>query len=266
MNLVALNPASLVLGQPLPFALRGTDGTLLASKGYVLLRDEMDSLLARGVQFCVDIEESEESHRAYLAQLQRMLISDQPLGEIASMKIEGAAHAQTARVREGPVDWPELQWTTTQLLSNPHASDFGARFLALHAEVARAALHASDATLLTLILRSSDETRVYSATHVLLVASVCMLVARDGLHWSAEQTARAGRAALSMNISMTELQDRLAQQSAPLSAAQIAQIQGKLRQIHLEAHLQQRAVLSAEQVTQYVKLRGYDAGGHDHHH
>ena len=85
MNLIALNPASLILGQPLPFALRGTDGSLLAHKGYVLRRDEIDGLLGRGVQLCVDIEESEESHRAYLAQLQQMLISDQPLGEIASM-------------------------------------------------------------------------------------------------------------------------------------------------------------------------------------
>lgn len=225
MNLIALNPASLILGQPLPFALRGTDGSLLAHKGYVLRRDEIDGLLGRGVQLCVDIEESEESHRAYLAQLQQMLISDQPLGEIASMKIDGAAHPQAGRARQGPVDWPNLQWTTTQLLSNPSAADFGGRFLALHTEVARAALHTPDATLLTLILRSSDETRVYSATHVLLVASVCMLVARDGLHWSAEQAARAGRVALSMNISMTELQDRLAQQSAPLSGGQIAQIQ-----------------------------------------
>src|SRR5690606_6445900 len=36
MNLVSLDPHSLVLGQPLPFALRGTDGTLLANRGYVL--------------------------------------------------------------------------------------------------------------------------------------------------------------------------------------------------------------------------------------
>ena len=54
--------------------------------------------------------------------------------------------------------------------------------------------------------------------------------------------------------------------SLQASLAQIAQIQGKLRQTHLAAHLQQIDVLSAEQVTLYVKLRGYDAGGHDHHH
>ena len=239
MNLVALNPESLVLGQPLPFALRGTDGTLLATKGYVLRKqDEVDLLVERGVQLCVDIEESGDSYRAYLAQLQQMLISDTSLGEIAAMKIDGSAHASATRPREGPVDWPELQWSTTQLLSSPNAADFSTRFVALQREVARACLQAPDATLLALIQRSSDETRIYSATHALLVASVCMLVARDGLRWGAAQVARTGQVALSMNISMTELQDRLAQQSAPLSAAQIAQIQD-----HAERSANQLAAL-----------------------
>ena len=59
---------------------------------------------------------------------------------------------------------------------------------------------------------------------------------------------------------------QVTESSLQTSLAQIAQIQGKLRQTHLAAHLQQIGVLSAEQVTLYVKLRGYDAGAHDHHH
>ncbi|MGP1630710.1 MAG: HD-GYP domain-containing protein, partial [Giesbergeria sp.] len=226
MNLVTLNPASLVLGQPLPFSLRGTDGLLLASKGHILRKqDELDLLVERGVQLCVDTDESGESFRAYRAQLQQMLISDTSLGEIAAMKIDSAAPAATARVREGPVDWPGIQWSTSQLLGSPNAADFAPRFLALQREVTRASLQTPDATLLTLIQRSSDETRIYSATHVLLVACVSMLVARDGLHWNMAQVERTGRVALTMNISMTDLQDRLAQQSAPLTGAQIALIQ-----------------------------------------
>lgn len=226
MNLIALNPASIALGQPLPFALRGRDGALLAQKGFVVRkREDLDVLLARGVELCVDTDESGQSHRAYLAQLQNMLLSDQPLGEIAAMQIDGGGLAAAGRERDGPVDWPDLQWSATQLLTSPGLADFGARFLELHAEVGRGCLGAPDATLLSLIQRSSDELRIYSATHALLVASVCMLVARDGLGWDAEKVARAGRVALSMNIAMTELQDRLAQQSAPLSAEQIVQVQ-----------------------------------------
>ena len=91
MHLVALNIDTIQLGQPLPFALRGADGALLAQKGYVIRnRAELEILLARGVKLCVDTDESGDSHRAYLAQLQKMLLSETSLGQIASMKIAAA--------------------------------------------------------------------------------------------------------------------------------------------------------------------------------
>jgi Spy/CpxP family protein refolding chaperone len=45
-----------------------------------------------------------------------------------------------------------------------------------------------------------------------------------------------------------------------------ARIEGDLRRAHLEAHLDQAALLDDEQVARYVRLRGYDRGGHEHHH
>ena len=51
MNLIALNPDSLAFGQPLPFAVRGADGVLLASKGFVIRkREDLDAMLERGTQ------------------------------------------------------------------------------------------------------------------------------------------------------------------------------------------------------------------------
>src|SRR5215470_6195143 len=49
--------------------------------------------------------------------------------------------------------------------------------------------------------------------------------------------------------------------------ARIAELEGKLRAIHLAAHLATRAVLTEDQVRQYDMLRGYAAGstGHEHH-
>ena len=47
--------------------------------------------------------------------------------------------------------------------------------------------------------------------------------------------------------------DRL---SAEISA--VGDLQARLRAVHLVAHLETRAILSAEQVAQYNKLRGYD--------
>ena len=227
MNLVHLNIESIQLGHPLPFVLRGADGVLLAQKGYVIrTRDELASLVARGRELCVDTDESGDSHRAYLAQLQRMLIADTNLGEIAAMQMT-AADDPAGRGRGGKLqaDWPELQLRATQLLRSPSPSDFGGRFQALHDELARHCEQTPDATLLALIYLSAQETRMYSATHALLVGSVCMVVAREMLRWPEAEVQRLGRAAFSMNIAMTELQDQLAQQTHPLTAEQIAAVE-----------------------------------------
>ena len=45
--------------------------------------------------------------------------------------------------------------------------------------------------------------------------------------------------------------------------AEIGEVEGRLRSLHLEAHVRTRAILSAEQVVRYDRLRGY-AGGNGH--
>ncbi|NMM81961.1 phosphohydrolase [Acidovorax sp. SRB_14] len=227
MNLLPLNIDSLQLGQPLPFVLRGASGAVLAHKGYVIrTRAELDALVRRGVDLCVDTDESGDSHRAYLAQLQRMLLSQKPLGQIASMQMAATAQAASAAPGQGLPDWPELQLRATQLLRSPQLGDFGARFTALHACLAQRCQQAPDASLLALVHLSAQETDLYSATHGLLVGCVGMVVARATLQWSEAQVLRVGRAALSMNIAMTALQDQLAQQTEPLDAQQIAAVEG----------------------------------------
>jgi hypothetical protein len=51
--------------------------------------------------------------------------------------------------------------------------------------------------------------------------------------------------------------------------AAIGELQGRLRTVHLAAHLETRAQLSVEQIARYDALRGYGGGappaGHDHH-
>ncbi len=220
MKLLTLDIDSIQLGQPLPFVLRGADGKLLAQRGYVIRnRQELDVLLARGLKLCIDIEESAGSHRAYLAQMQQMLLSQAPLGQIAAMKLSAAQQVRPGA--QAAADWAGLQERATQLLRTPGSSDFAPRLQALHQELARQCREAPDSLLLALISLSGRETRMYSATHAMLVASVCMLVAGETLAWSAEQVERLGQAALSMNIAMTALQDDLAQQTDPLTAAQI---------------------------------------------
>lgn len=45
---------------------------------------------------------------------------------------------------------------------------------------------------------------------------------------------------------------------------EIGELRARLRYVHLEAHLQQKNVLSPEQVREYDKLRGYRDSKHEH--
>ena len=58
--------------------------------------------------------------------------------------------------------------------------------------------------------------------------------------------------------------DRLATETAA-----IGELQGRLRSVHLSAHLETRAVLNPDQIARYEQLRGYGAlpaPEHHHHH
>lgn len=47
---------------------------------------------------------------------------------------------------------------------------------------------------------------------------------------------------------------------------EISIIRGKLRFVHLNAHLKQKKILTPAQIQLYDKLRGYDSSGHIHRH
>lgn len=254
MNLIALNIESIQLGQPLPFVLRAASGALLAQKGYVIrTRAELDVLVARGIQLCIDTDESGDSHRQYVAQLQRMLLSDKPLGHIASMQIAAATQASRGGA-SAMADWHEQQLRATLLLRSPQVGDFSQRFWALHEDLIQSSQQVPDATLLALVHISAQETQMYSATHSMLVACVCMIVARTTLRWPEAQVRRVGCAALGMNLAMTELQDQLALQTEPLDAEQIAAVEGHA--------LRSADLLQAMGIDDAVVL---DAVRHHHH-
>jgi hypothetical protein len=60
-------------------------------------------------------------------------------------------------------------------------------------------------------------------------------------------------------------QGQITPEQVMAETAVIGEMQGRLRAVHLAAHLETRGILSAEQLAQYKKLRGYDGtGGSDH--
>lgn len=230
MNLVKLELETIPLGYPLPFVLRSSSGLLLAQRGYVIQsREELDAMALRGQNLCVDTDESGEAHRAYIAKLHSLVRQGKTLGAIASAQFDTPSPPVDAT---GPTltdltvrpNWQDIQARANTLLRNPDGSGFRNRLLQLHADLRLLTQRQTDATLFALMFLSAGETRLYSATHAMLVSVVCMLAAKQVLRWPDDQVDTLGKAALTMNIGMTELQDQLAQQTQPLSNAQIQAI------------------------------------------
>jgi len=59
-------------------------------------------------------------------------------------------------------------------------------------------------------------------------------------------------------------QESISPESLQSALLAIGQIRAQLRYVHLEAHLRQRSLLSAEQIAMYDELRGYRGAAHDH--
>ncbi len=226
MNLIAVNTATLRLGQPLPFALRNEQGVLLAHKGYIITnREEITYWTSRGMTLCVDVDAA-DNHRAYVGKLYDLVRNDTPLGDIADMQLAVSDLAKGV-APEAPAipDWTALQIRANGLLRDPQGEHFLARLDKLYAELQALVQQHPDATLCALMHLSATEVRMYSATHAMLVYVVCSLAAREVLNWPSDQDATLGRAALTMNIAMTALQDELAQQNQTLTAKQMEAVE-----------------------------------------
>jgi HD-GYP domain-containing protein (c-di-GMP phosphodiesterase class II) len=226
MNLVTVNVEAIRLGHALPFSLRDASGVLLAPKGYIVeKRADLDLMVAQRGNLYIDITESEGHLRAYVGKLHDMVRVDTPLGQIADSQFSSFELASARdTTNTGEPDWLDLQTQTHAMLRDGNPASFRQRLDGLHAQLSRHSRRNPDATLFALIHISSSEVRLYSATHAMLVSVMCGLAAREVLKWPPELEATLSKAALTMNIGMTELQDRLALQKQAPTPAQRQQI------------------------------------------
>lgn len=211
------------------------DGILLARKSYVIpSRRDLDEISQRGGGLFIDVADSEAHHRAYVDHLYGLVRDDKPLGEIAETQISSDALTERQAAQDDRMDWLDLQAICNALLRDTHETSFRDRLERLQRQLMRHTQRNPDGTLFALIYLSSTELRMYSATHAMLVSVMCMLAAKDVLNWSAQEQSMVGMAALTMNYSMTDMQDKLAQQLEPPTQAQ---------QLQIEQHAQRSALL-----------------------
>ncbi|MBL8362980.1 MAG: hypothetical protein JNN18_21010 [Rubrivivax sp.] len=178
------------VGQPLPFGVRDVDATLLLARGHVVeTHEQLDALLARGA--LVDIEELQTA-------------------------AERARHAPPELL---PKLWREgLSRVGDALLHAPHYSF-------------KAALEDATDPVMTLVerdpdlaifqvLRSDGNPHVaYGVQRSMNTAITAFLVAQR-LGWTADETGKAFKAALTANVAMLELQGELSRQRTPLTVSQ----------------------------------------------
>lgn len=226
------------------------DGVLLASKGFVVSsRDDLVDISQRGGGLFIDITDSEEHHRAYVDRLYGMVSDDKAIGEIAGAKLSrrNAPTGQASDREEGKVDWLDLQVQANSVLRDSNPATFIDRMERLLNQLVRHTQRNPDGTLFALIHLSASETRMYSATHAMLVSVMCGMASREVLKWPPAVEALLCKAAFTMNVGMTEFQDKLSLQVEPLSAAQRAAIDG-----HAEKSVQ---LLEAVGVTDQIWLQ-----------
>jgi HD-GYP domain-containing protein (c-di-GMP phosphodiesterase class II) len=225
MQLVPINIESIQIGKPLPFPLMDKDGVLLAKKSFVVAsKGDLLEISERGGGLYIDVADSELQHRAYVDRLYGLVRDEKSLGEIADTKITPTNLPQRKAMDDDKPDWLDLLVQCNTLLRDQRRENFLERLDFIYEQIHRQALRNPDGTLFALIYISASEQRMYSATHAVLTSVMCGLAARDVLNWPPEVEALLCKASLTMNLGMSELQDRLASQKEAPTAPQRAVI------------------------------------------
>ena len=231
MQLIPISVESIRIGQPLPFPLMDKDGVLLAKRGYVVdSKADLADIAKRGGGLFIDVTDSETHHRAYVERLHGLVRDGKSLGEIAGAKVSLIGAAERIALENERPDWPDLQAQGHGLLSEQNPAQFMERLERLQLQLHHHALRNPDGALFALTYLSASDKRMYSATHAMVVSVMCGLAAREVLNWPAPAVTMLCKAALTMNVSMTELQDRLATQTEPPFPSQRALIDGHAAQ------------------------------------
>ena len=227
MNLIPVNIESIRIGQPLPFHLVDKNGVLLARKAFVIAsKADLLAISQRGGGLFIDGVDGETLHRAYVDQLQIMMRAEKSIGEIAESKLDAGVLVRRVVDPSGPIDWLDLQVQAHHLLRDAQNPNFMDRLEQLHQTLGNEIQRNPDGALFALIYLSASETAKYSATHGMLVSVMCGLASREVLNWPDAQESILRKAALTMNLSISELQDRLASQLTPMDEQQRVQIKG----------------------------------------
>jgi hypothetical protein len=208
VNLIALDPEQLHVHDALPFDILDADGAMLMPKGAAIGDErQLQQLRRAGPMAGAGESEAWRTERARAA-----AASDAAQAAPAPEPVE-AELTPSAEARELPLRLAPL------LHGAPTMPNWQAQIERLAARVARAVARDADVLLYLLVQRAARYHDNYSSEHALLCAVVCAMCAEQ-LRCSEAETQALLCAALTMNLSMTALQDELAQRDRTPTLAQ----------------------------------------------
>ncbi len=223
-TLVPVSPVQLHVGDVLRFTLRDEHGRVLLAKG-LQIEDlaALDALQRRKSVF-VNYEESDEALKVLMSGFTEVARRDAPLKDIdrfVSLKSTVSLPPLPSSLTQA---WEEvetrLKITLSQLAQGGILGQEASERITLVTAIQEALLNRNrDAALFLLIHRAVTGFSGYSALHALLTSLLCRLLV-EPLKLPPEEGEVLVRAALTMNVAMTQLQDLLAAQKQPPSRQQ----------------------------------------------
>ena len=222
MKVVPLPSDGLRIGRPLPFSVRDGSGAVLLARGAMIQTAKQLEVLQSRTIF-IDMAEMESVQRAYNGQLDQMFRQDVALGRIADARPDFDSLSSltgAGKAVERPLDWPNLQMRLRLMLVDPRGPDWIARLRVLRDDVLALVERSNDRALLRLMYDASNEFQDYSANHSLFVCVLVSMACGQLAGWQPEWADPLTLAALTMNVTFTQMQDELARQSGPMSDTQ----------------------------------------------
>lgn len=183
-------------GAALPFGVRDAEGKLLLAKGQMVPNDQMrEALLNRGV--FVDLDELRDA--------------------------SGRGNDSGTGSEDFFARWEALQTRLSVLLRAPQETLFLPRVKECAAQLIGWAERFTDQLIFVVIQHDHARHEVYGLAHLLHAGAVCALLSRR-LGWAPERQRSLVGAALTMNLSIIDLQGRLASRGGKLIPAHRAAI------------------------------------------
>ncbi len=210
MKLLRLPRSQVRLGQTLPWNVRDANGTLLLSKGHLVVDENLlNELLERGA-FVDEVEARAAAAEAAAAKL--LISSGDP---VKSMGKESSLFEL----------WDQTTETLKTLLARPDLEpDFPGRVQAFAQHLVELFDSNPDIAIYRAVRQDNAQNFYYGYTHAVLTAMTCILISRR-LGWSQASTMSLVKAALTMNMAIFELQGQMAAQDHPPRDKQRAALQ-----------------------------------------